>query len=316
MIFRRLISILMAYIIDLIIGDPPTWPHPVKIIGRLIAFLDRSLNDDRKIRGSFFLAIVLIIVTCVSFLMVFTAYRINTLFGLLVEALIIATTISQKGLKDAALEVYDPLAKKDLKTARQKLSYIVGRDIVNLNEPEITRATIETVAENTTDGITAPLFWAVLAGGPGAMVYRAINTCDSMVAYKNERYQNFGWASAKVDDFANWLPARLTGWLMLYLTPSDLPHTKKSGVDLAREAKKHASPNSGWTEAAIALSLGVELGGDNYYQGRLSPAEKIGYAERNLEKEDIKRTIQAMQRTSLFFLLITLTIGVIMYVLT
>lgn len=316
MIVNRFLSTSIAYLIDLIVGDPPTWPHPVKMMGKLINFLDQTLNDNRKITGSFFLALVLFIVASISCLMVFISYRIHLILGIFIESLMIATTISQKGLKEAAEEVYHPLIKNDLETARQKLSYIVGRDTAQLNEEEIVRATIETVAENTTDGISAPFFWALLAAGPGAMVYRAINTCDSMVGYRNEQYQNFGWASAKIDDLVNYLPARLTGLVMLYLTPTASSVIKKSVANLASEAKKHASPNSGWTEAAVAISLGVELGGNNYYQGNLSPAQKIGQSDRKLEIEDIRRTIQSMQKTTFFFIFIIMILGVMIYGLT
>lgn len=315
MFYRHVLTILMAYLIDLIIGDPYSWPHPVKMIGSLIHFLDQKLNNDHKRDGIVMLGLVLITVTLASISVLLLAYKIHIILGLLVESILIATTISQKGLKDAAMAVYQPLVKNQFLEARDQLSHIVGRDTDSLNEAEITRATVETVAENTTDGITAPIFWAFIAGGWGAIIYRAINTCDSMVGYQNERYQHFGWASAKLDDFVNWIPARLTGTMMLYLTTKDSLADKKSIQQLRMEAKKHPSPNSGWTEAAVALALGIELGGNNYYQGVLFKAAKIGQTKREIVSEDIKKTVKSMQITSLFFVII-LMLGALIYGLT
>lgn len=315
MIYRHTATILIAYLIDLMIGDPQGWPHPVKMIGRLISVLDTKLNKRRKIEGFWMLGIVIVSVTSITFSLLFIAYKIHIILGLLIEAIVIVTTISQKGLKDAALDVYQPLIRKEITIARKKLAHIVGRDTNRLDKEEIARATIETVAENTTDGITAPLFWAFFAGGTGAMIYRAINTCDSMVGYQNKQYQNFGWASAKLDDLVNWLPARITGIIMLFITTDDISTIKKSIWKLRKEAGKHSSPNSGWTEASVALALGIELGGPNYYQGILSEANKIGEAKREIINEDIRKTIQLMQLTSLFFILIII-LGAIIYELT
>ena len=176
---------------------------------------------------------------------------------------------------EAGMEVYRPLAgKKD--EAGLKLSYIVGRDTEKLDESEIVRGTIETVAENTSDGITAPLFWAFIGGAPLAMVYRVINTCDSMVGYKNEKYSDFGWASAKLDDVVNWIPSRITGFLMLLAYRPEKAKIKATWKILFRDAKKHPSPNSGWCEAAAAALLGVQLGGVNTYKGIVSNRALMG----------------------------------------
>lgn len=310
MINRIPILIVIAFIIDYIIGDPPSWPHPVKLMGKWIHFLDKKLNHDKKRNGLLMLFIVLISVAIVSILLLVIAYKIHWIFGYLIESIMVATTISQKGLKEAALEVYYPLEKNRVEKARKKLSYIVGRDTETLKESEITRATIETIAENTTDGITSPIFWTLVAGGPGALIYRAINTCDSMVAYKNKKYANFGWASAKLDDLVNYIPARITGIIMLYSASNSKDNLVK---DLRKEARKHSSPNSGWTEAAAAIALGIELGGYNYYQGVQTKANKIGLTGRRLEKNDILIVIQMMQKTVFIFTL-TILLGVLLYV--
>lgn len=306
MIQTKGMSILLAYGIDLIVGDPKTWPHPVKMMGRFIHFLDTKLNRNKKSQGVLMLSVVLVSVAVISSTLVWGAYQIHPLFGVLIEAILIATTISQKGLKDAAMEVYEPLTENKIEEARLKVGQIVGRDTNQLDEAGIIRATIETVAENTADGITSPLFWAVLGGAPGALVYRAINTCDSMVGYKNEKYENFGWASARLDDVVNWLPARLTGVLMLRTLKANPKAPKITFSRLREEARNHASPNSGWTEAAVALLLGIQLGGTNYYQGVESASPKIGQATRVLKKEDITRTITSMQRTSLLFTILSI----------
>lgn len=306
MILTRSLTILFAYILDLIIGDPKNWPHPVKMMGKLIYFLDKKLNQNKRLQGVWMLGIVLLSVATVSVLLVKGAYAIHPWIGIGVESLFIATTFSQKSLKEAAMEVYIPLSEHNLPQAREQLAQIVGRDTNYLAEPEIIRATIETVIENTTDGITAPLFWAVLGGAPGALLYRAINTCDSMVGYKNDTYEQFGWASARLDDVVNWLPARLTGLLMLQTLPPQENVPPVSVEQLRKEAHKHRSPNSGWTEAAIALLLGIQLGGTNYYKGIRSESPKIGRPTRALQKDDIQTAIMSMQRTCFFFLVMSL----------
>ena len=196
-----------------------------------------------------------------------------------------ATTIAHKSLKDAALEVYDPLQKEDYQEARLKLSYIVGRDTEQLDESEIVRGTVETVAENTSDGVTAPMFWAWIGGAPFALLYRAINTCDSMVGYKNDKYSEFGWASARMDDVVNWIPSRLTGFIMLLANRPQKTKVKKTWKILFRDAKKHPSPNSGWCEAAAAAILGVQLGGVNTYKGIVSNRALMGDPLYPLESE-------------------------------
>lgn len=307
--------IILALIIDLIIGDPVEWPHPVKLMGKTINYLDNKLNHSKKIEGFYLLVILLSLVGLTSLIFIVIAYQFHFFLGILMESIIIATTISQKGLKEAAMSVYNPLNKNKIASARQHLSYIVGRDTESLEEKEIIRATVETIAENTTDGITAPIFWTVIGGAPAALTYRAINTCDSMLGYRNEKYIHFGWASAKLDDFVNYLPSRLTGIVMLYSARKNSVVNNISFKKLRKEAKKHSSPNSGWTEAANALLLGVELGGNNYYQGLQSKAVKIGVRKRSLEKNDIIKSIKIMQNT-IFNFSLTIILGVLVYGLT
>ncbi|QED46340.1 adenosylcobinamide-phosphate synthase CbiB [Cytobacillus dafuensis] len=306
MIIHHLIALSIAVIIDLFVGDPPHWPHPVKWMGSLIYKLDQSLNKGslKKIKGIFMLLTVLFVAGSVALLLIGIFYWIHPLAGIFMEAILISTTIAQKSLKEAAQTIYEPLEKRDIKEARQKLSYIVGRDTDRLDEPEMVRATVETVAENTSDGITAPLFWAFIGGAPLAIMYRAINTCDSMVGYRNEKYNEFGFASARLDDVVNWIPSRLTSFCMLISNRPAHMTTANAWKIVFRDAKKHPSPNSGWGEAAVAAILGVQLGGINYYKGIVSNRATMGDSLILLEKAHILKTNTIVTWTIPIFLIL------------
>ncbi|MCK1994617.1 cobalamin biosynthesis protein CobD [Peribacillus muralis] len=305
MIYHHLIAVTLAFFLDLLLGDPPNWPHPVKWIGKMISRLDQAFNRGayKKRNGLLMVLIILTVVVFITGLTVYFAYRIHPIAGILWESVIIATTIAQKGLKQAGIDVYQPLNERDLPQARLRLSYIVGRDTADLDESEIVRGTVETVSENTSDGVTAPLFWAAIGGAPLAMMYRAINTCDSMVGYKNDKYGQFGWASAKLDDIVNWIPSRLTGVLMLLSSKSTYHGFLGRWKILINDAKKHPSPNSGWCEAGVAAILGVQLGGLNMYKGIASDRARMGVPLVPLEAVHIQKTITIMHRTSFLFLL-------------
>jgi adenosylcobinamide-phosphate synthase len=305
-----LLAIVLAVIIDFLIGDPRWLPHPVRGMGWLIAWLDRRLNKGRyrRMKGIITVMIVVSIVYVIGYALVYGSYRFSTGLGILVEAVLIFTTIASKSLQEAAWNVLIPLEQGDIKKARQELSMIVGRDTEALDEPEIVRACVETVAENTSDGITAPLFYALIGGGALALVYRAVNTCDSMLGYKNETYREFGWASARLDDVLNYVPARLTAWVMVAVNSR---HIRRSVQLLLRDARKHPSPNSGWGEAAMAAILGVQLGGTNTYQGVVSHRPKIGDAVCELQKQHIRKSVHVMIRTVIAFILLLSIGGVI-----
>ncbi|MGY0691988.1 adenosylcobinamide-phosphate synthase CbiB [Virgibacillus sp. FSP13] len=298
-------AIALAYIIDWLVGDPEKWPHPVKGFGRLISYLDREMNKGkhRKSKGLLMVGVVVSIVLGLSLLLVICCYQLHPLVGMTIEAVLIATTVSQNNLAKAAMNVYHPLESGDLVNARKNLSYIVGRDTEHLTEGEITRGTVETVAENTSDGITAPFFWGFIGGAPFALVYRAVNTCDSMVGYKNATYQEFGWASARLDDLLNWIPARLTAFIMMVVKRPIHTTFQNAWSILFRDARKHNSPNSGWGEAAVASLLGIQLGGTNYYQGKKSASKVMGDVHVPLQPEHILQTITLMRRTVFLFLL-------------
>lgn len=298
------LAIMIAYYLDLLIGDPPKLPHPVRLFGWYLKQTDKFLNKGplKKFLGSLSILSLVLIVFISTFYLLLTLYRMNFYLGLVIEALLISTTIANKGLTDAANAVLQPLQSGDLKQARFYLSHIVGRDTRDLTEEEITRATIETVAENTTDGVTAPIFWAFIGGAPLALVYRAVNTADSMHGYKTEVYERFGWAAARLDDCLNFIPARLTGLIMPLTVRSSIPLMSRYKV-LFRDAKKHASPNSGWNEAAVAASLGIQLGGKNSYQGKVTYSSKLGDPLVKLKADQISQTIQVMKRTVLILII-------------
>ncbi|WP_152656891.1 adenosylcobinamide-phosphate synthase CbiB [Oceanobacillus sp. CFH 90083] len=305
MIIYHLISITLAVILDRMIGDPPQWPHPVRWMGNFIAMLNQRLNHGkhRKQRGGLLLLLVVITVLSISLLISWGAYQLHAAAGIIVEACLIVTTIAQKDLGAAALRVYEPLTAGDIKCARYQVSMIVGRDTDELDEKEVTRAAVETVAESIGDGITSPLFWAFIGGAPLAILYRAVNTCDSMIGHKNERYRDFGRAAAKLDDMLNWIPSRITSFLMMLTNRT--PHLKRKAAFYRwlTDAKKHPSPNSGYFEAAIALFLSVQLGGVNYYGGIKSERAHMGINMRELEKKDILHAIKIMERTVTAFVM-------------
>jgi adenosylcobinamide-phosphate synthase len=298
---NHLLAIALALVLDLLLGDPRWLPHPVRGIGAFIAFFDQRLNRGRyrRVRGIVTVAVVVGMVYGMTFLVVYISYSLSWIFGVTVEAVLIFTAIATKSLQEAAWNVLIPLEHGDIEKARRELSMIVGRDTKNLDESEIVRACVETVAENTSDGITAPLFYAFIGGAPLALFYRAVNTCDSMLGYKNDTYREFGWASARLDDVVNYVPARLTAMVMVFV------HSGKRFCQcwrvLFRDARKTPSPNSGWPEAAMATLLGVQLGGTNTYNGIVSHRPMIGDPLVPLKKEHIRQAVRIMLVTVLSF---------------
>lgn len=297
---EHLFAITLAYAFDRIIGDPKSIPHPVQWIGKAIAFFDRTVNHGnyRRLKGTISVIFIVLCVTVAVFVVTYLAYQVHYILGIVAESVLIASTIAVKGLKDAAYDVYVPLVNQQLQTARDKVGMIVGRDTDQLSETEIVRAAVETVAENTSDGVTAPLFWALIGGAPLAFMYRTINTCDSMLGYKNERYERFGWAAARMDDLVNLIPSRLTAFLMIIANRPVHPHTRRDCFRIVfRDAKKHSSPNSGWLEAATAALLGVRLGGVNTYQGIVSKRAFLGEPIYWLNAHHIVHAVSIMHRT-------------------
>lgn len=298
---------LLALIFDAIVGDPPKLPHPVRLIGNVISGLTKRLNHGKRrtLRGALvtFLTVGGTMLT-VSLIMLVT-YRIHFLVGFVIEVVLIGMALAQTSLKQAAMAVYTPLVAGDFEEARTKLGWIVGRDTMHLEEDDIVRGVVETVSENTSDGVTAPLFYALLFGAVGVWTYKAINTLDSMVGYKNDKYAEFGTCSAKLDDVVNYIPSRITGLLMVLLTKN---YTAQNLPERLRrwwqDAKVHPSPNSGYLEAATAVQLGVQLGGYNQYEGVTSYRQVMGEKQVPLTRNHILQAINQMHVATISFAII------------
>lgn len=294
-----MMDIVIAVIIDFLIGDPYWFPHPVIYIGKLIKLLEeraRKISNSNKglrICGAF----IVIIVCSISFLIPFIILKATSNFVIinhLINIIMIWTTLAARSLHKEAMKVYKSLEKDDIEDARLKLSYIVGRDTKELSEREIIRADVETVAENTSDGVIAPLLFAILGGAPLAMLYKAVNTMDSMLGYKNEKFYYIGYFPAKVDDLFNLIPARITGILICLVSPLVKGNAFKSIKIMFRDRKNHKSPNCAYPEGAAAGAMEIMLGGTNSYFGELVYKPTIGDDIKELSKENIKGSIVLM----------------------
>ncbi len=297
-----------AIIIDWLIGDP-RWPtHPVIRIGQWIRWVELKLHPEavsrdssrERLRGVLLTVSTLTISFAAIWLLLWVARQIHPWLGYAVNTWFISTTIAIKGLKDAAMKVYVPLMDGRMDEARTYTGYIVGRNTSELDESELTRATVETVAENTVDAVVSPLVYAFLGAAPLAMLYRAANTLDSMVGYKNDKYMFFGWASARWDDVMNWVPARLTGILLVLVAAVNRGcSAMRSAQAIRRFARLHPSPNSGIPESAVAGALGIELGGVNVYHGRISERARMGWPLRERCNDDILNTVRLLYGVSI-----------------
>ncbi len=301
-----------AYLLDLVLGDPRWFPHPVRLIGRFVSSLERLLRllgpSPARLRAS---GVFLLLVTCAR---VFLATRYALHFaglwspaaGLIAGVFLAYTTLATRDLHLETRKVLQALEAGDLALARRELSFLVGRETSNLQEPEILRALTETIAENISDGVVAPLFYLGLGGPSWAMTYKAVNTLDSMVGYKNERFLHIGWASARFDDLANFLPARISGILIAFSAFLLGKSWQTSLRILRRDHARHESPNSAWPEAAMAGALGVQLGGLNYYFGDPVQKPQIGDGEKELTRQDVREAWKILYLSSAGMLLVAL----------
>lgn len=302
--------ILAAYTLDLIIGDPRWIPHPVIAMGKAITGLEKIIRSkvttDRGLRYAGFLFPLFIVTGAfvLTWALLKFLFYIHPALAVAGEILLIATTIATKGLRDAGMDVYRHLRAGQLPEARAALGMIVGRDTKQLESSEVVRGTVETVAENIVDAIISPLLFAFLGGAPLAMAYRAVNTLDSMVGYKNDKYKSLGMASARLDDIANFIPARITA-LLLFASAQMLGlHVKNSVRTVKRDARKHPSPNGGYPESAVAGALGIRLGGYNVYHGVRSFRAYMGEPYHEMEAGHIRTTISMMYISSSLFVII------------
>lgn len=307
--FANILIMLLGYIMDLVFGDPYWFPHPVRFIGKLISKTEKFIRKHAKSEESLkywgiLMWLVPVVTTALVTGLIVKIASFNKYVEIFVSAFIIYTTLSTKCLKDEATKIYKVLETGDIKKSRVQLSYIVGRDTTNLSQSEIIRATVETVAENTVDGTISPMFYGFLFGPVGAMTYKAINTLDSMVGYKNDKYLNLGCVSAKLDDVANFIPARLTAIFMplgAFLCGMNGINSFKIAI---RDRKNHKSPNCAYAEGAAAGAIGVQLGGTNIYFGKEVYKPTIGDKKRELENYDIVRMNKLMYATTANALLI------------
>ena len=306
MIRYRLISILIGAGLDCLIGDPQWMPHPVRLMGALISALDKLWNREEdsplvlRIKGFVLAVFVVSAALRITWGLLRVLYGWRLAAGVAAESILCCYALAARNLRDSSMEVYKALTENggDLLKARRAVSMIVGRDTENLDQKGVIRAAVETVAENTADGVIAPLFFLALGGAVGGMAYKAINTMDSMLGYKNERYQYFGTAAARLDDAAGFIPARLSGLLLVAaagLTGMDAANAWRI---FCRDRYAHKSPNSAQSESAVAGALGVQLAGDAVYGGQVVHKPFIGDPLREIEAEDIRRANKLMYAAS------------------
>jgi adenosylcobinamide-phosphate synthase len=308
------LEISAAYVVDLFFGDPPGYPHPVKLIGRTISFLEKRLLQWAHTPWMQRFLGVILVVTVVSGAGIFTwtiirmAGWVHPAFSSIIIIFFAYTTLATRNLYDEPRKVIRALEQGDLNLARKEVGFLVSRDTDHLDEKEICRALIETVSENTSDGIVAPLFYLIIGGPPLAMAYKALNTLDSMVGYRNDRYRYLGWASARGDDLANLIPSRLTALLFILSSFVLRKNWRRSWRATWRDGRKNSSPNSGYPEAAMAGALGVQLGGKNFYFGRVEEKPLIGEPERSIDRNSVKESLHLMIVNSFIALIITILV--------
>ena len=293
---NHVIALGAGFLLDLLIGDPRWLYHPVCLIGNTISVLEKRILSllPKTQRAELWGGCLEVILVCVlsfgiPWLLTGILYRRSALAGLLLETFWCYQLLAVRSLRDESMKVYDRLKHGTIEEARYAVSMIVGRDTKALTEEGVIKAAVETVAESTSDGIIAPAFYMALGGIPLMFLYKGINTMDSMLGYKNEKYLYFGRCAAKLDDAANYMPSRISGWLMVaasVFTGMDARHALKI---YKRDRRNHASPNSAQTESAMAGALKVQLAGNAYYFGKLYEKPTIGDAVRPVEAEDIRR---------------------------
>lgn len=298
-------TLIIGYVADLILGDPHNVWHPVCFIGNMISTLEKGIRRflPKSVRGEFAggICLVILVLFCsmaIPLAILLVCYHIHWGLGFAVQSYMCYTILATKSLKTESMKVYDALKKEGLESGRKAVSMIVGRDTQRLDETGVIKAAVETIAENTSDGIIAPMIFMILGGPVPGYFYKAANTMDSMVGYKNEKYMHFGRAAAKFDDFLNYLPSRISAMLMIlasFLLKLDGKNAKRIWK---RDKRKHSSPNSAQTESVMAGALRVQLAGDAWYFGEKYEKPTIGDAYRPVEIEDIPRANRLLYATS------------------
>lgn len=311
--------IVTGFILDLFLGDPHWMPHPVRLMGKLISCLTGSLHktegketQDEVRQGAVLVAVTAVLCFFIPAFILHVAGWFGTGLRFLVESVMCYQILAAKSLYVESMKVYHALIAGDLEGARTAVSMIVGRDTKPLNREGITKAAVETVAENTSDGVIAPLFFLAIGGAPLGFLYKAVNTMDSMIGYKNEEFLYFGRTAAKLDDIVNYIPARLAAGLIILSAPLFGLSAHQAWKIFLRDRHNHASPNSAQTESAVAGALGIRLGGDAWYFGKLYHKPTMGDAGRKVVADDIKKANGLMYAaTVLFLVLIALIRGIL-----
>ena len=324
----HIFAFIAGFVLDLLIGDPHFIPHPVRLIGSFISFLDKRLNCDdgynsseKKLnlikykRGMLLVFTVIFATFAISVIIIVAAYSINLYAGVIAEAVMTWQILATKCLRVESMKVYDALRTDGVDAGRRAVSMIVGRDTSVLDAAGVTRAAVETIAENTSDGVIAPMLYTAIGGPVLGFVYKAVNTMDSMLGYKNDKYMYFGRFAARLDDVVNFIPARISAYLMI--AAAFIGGRQFDGRNAYRIFKRdrfnHASPNSAQTESVCAGALRVQLAGDAVYFGKLVKKKYIGDGLREIEYEDIKRANRLMYITA--FLCELLSVAVMSLVL-
>lgn len=324
----HIFAFIAGFVLDLLIGDPHFIPHPVRLIGSLISFCDKRLNCDagyniseKKLnlikykRGMLLVFTVIFATFAISVIIIVAAYSINLYAGVIAEAVMTWQILATKCLRVESMRVYDALRTDGVDAGRRAVSMIVGRDTSVLDAVGVTRAAVETIAENTSDGVIAPMLYTAIGGPVLGFVYKAVNTMDSMLGYKNDKYMYFGRFAARLDDVVNFIPARISAYLMIAAAFIGGRHFdgKNAYRIFKRDRFNHASPNSAQTESVCAGALRVQLAGDAVYFGKLVKKKYIGDGLREIEYEDIKRANRLMYITA--FLCELLSVAVMSLVL-
>ncbi len=307
----HLIALLLGFFIDLLLGDPHSIPHPVVWIGKLITAVEKAVRRifpktvrGENVAGGVLWLVVAGISTAVPALLLYAAYRVHLAAGLVLESIMCWQILATKSLRDESMKVYAALKEGVPENYRRAVSMIVGRDTAELDDLAVTRAAVETVAENASDGVIAPMLFLALGGAPLGFFYKAANTMDSMLGYVEMPYKNIGLVPAKMDDVLNYIPARLSALLMLAAGALLRLDVKNGWRIWRRDRRNHASPNSAQTESVCAGLLGVRLAGDAYYHGVLHKKPHIGDARREIEYEDIPRAGRLLYATAALSLLL------------
>ena len=311
MIKETLAAVGLGYLIDLLIGDPHWLYHPIRIVGNLISLLEKWLRAlfPKTEKGELTAGVFLVILTsglttAAAAGILYAGYLIHPAVKFGLEVLMCYQLLATRALRDESMKVYEKLKENDLEGSRYAVSMIVGRDTKNLDDIGVTKAAVETVAENTSDGILAPMLFMVIGGPVLGFFYKAVNTMDSMVGYKNEKYLYFGRAAAKFDDILNYIPARISAWMMIFSCLFSGLDAKEAYRIYKRDRYNHASPNSAQTAAVMAGALHRQLAGDAWYFGKLYKKKTIGDAVRAVEYEDIRRANRLLYVTSFFTILL------------